>query len=335
MRVLNAVGSRHGRTKEDFAARRAQVLRATHVGARAQNGVTATSRRAIAGWASLALGAGIAVSAMLGPLVLKVIQFRTSDNAENQFVGGEVVSLGIVAPALIVAGVMWRRGHRLAPALAFGPALYAVYTYVTAVIGQDYARYPGNVEKFFPLYAALVAGGTVIAALAAGDLAGSEGPVPSDRLRRFTAGLFMTIGGFFALAWAAQIRLVYIGQPPTEYQEDPTLFWLIKLLDLGFVIPALIGTGIGLLRQHPVAIKAAPGMAAFATCMAAAIAGMAIAMEVKGDPAASLGMLMFVLPVAGVLAGTTVSLLSSYTRGDAVPRSPYAAPGEGKAWHAG
>ncbi len=123
-------------------------------------------RHIIAGLAAIALGAGIAAGAVLGPLALRVIQFRTSANLENQFVGGEVVSLAVVAPALIVAGGLWLRQHRLAPALAFGPALYAVYTYGTAVVGQEYAQYDGNVEKFFPLYAALVAGGGGVAACA-------------------------------------------------------------------------------------------------------------------------------------------------------------------------
>lgn len=278
------------------------------------------NRHTVASWASIALGTGIAVSAVLGPLALKIIQFRTSENAENQFVGGEVISLGIVAPALIVAGLLWRRQYCLAPALAFGPALYAVYTYVTAVIGQEYARYPGNVEKFFPLYAGLVAGGAAIAAVAAAELLRSDAPVPSDRLRRLGANLFITIGAFFALAWAAQIRLVYIGQPPVDYQEDPTLFWLIKLLDFGFLIPALIATGVGLLRQSPIALKAATGVATFATCMAAAIGAMAIAMEVKDDPSASLAMLVFVLPVAGLLAVVTARLLALFARDDDVVR---------------
>jgi len=269
------------------------------------------TRHALAGWASIALGAGIAIGAVLGPLVTGVIRFRTSVNAENQFIGGEVVSLAVVAPALVTAGVLWLREVRVAPALAVGPALYAVYTYVTAVLGQEYSRYPGNVEKFFLLYAALVAGGAAVATMAGAALVGMELPPVPDRLRRFTAGLFLVIGAFFALAWLAQIRLVYAGEPPIEYEEGPTLFWLIKLLDLGFVIPALVATGIGLVRRHPLATPAAYAMATFATCMALAIAGMAVAMELRGDPASSPAMLAFVLPVAGVLAVVTAKLLGA------------------------
>jgi hypothetical protein len=277
------------------------------------------TRHTRAGWESIALGAGIAIAAVLGPLVTGVIRFRTSANAENQFIGGEVVSLAVVAPVLVAAGVLWLRGSRSAPALAVGPALYAVYTYVTAVLGQEYGRYPGNVEKYFLLYAALVAGGAAVAAMAGAALVGMDLPPVPDGLRWFSAGMLLLIGAFFALAWLAQIRLVYAGEPPSEYEEGPALFWLIKLLDLGFLIPALVATGIGLLRRHPLATPAAYAMTTFVTCMALAIAGMAVAMEVKGDPASSPVMLAFVLPLAVVSAVVTAKLLGALA--EARPRA--------------
>ena len=167
--------------------------------------------RRLAGLGSIALGAGIAACAVLGPLGLEVIRFRTSEHLENQFVGGEVISLALVTPAAIAAGVLWLRGHRLAPAIALGPALYSVYTYTTAVVGQEYARYDGNVETFFPLYAGLVAGGAALATYAWSRLGDDAVPAPPDGLRRATAAIFLALGGFFALAWAAQIRLVVTG----------------------------------------------------------------------------------------------------------------------------
>lgn len=272
-------------------------------------------RSRLVGIGSIALGTGIAVSAVLGPLVLEVITFRTSDHLKTQFVGGEIVSLAVVAPAAIAAGVLWLCGHRLAPALALGPALYAVYTYTTVVLGQEYTRYNGNVEQFFPLYAGLVAGGAAIAAFAWSQLGETAVPVPPDGLRRTLAGIFLGLGSFFALAWAQQIRLVVTGHPTAEYQEGPTLFWVIKLLDFGFMIPLLLATGTGLVRQHPVAIKAAYGLATFATCLAGSIAGMAIAMEVKGDPSAQPAMLVVVVPATIGLALATKRLLGSHLKG--------------------
>ena len=267
--------------------------------------------RRITGFGLMALGAGVAASALLGPLALKVIRFRTSANIENQFVGGEVISLTLVAPVAVTAGVLWLKGHRLAPALALAPALYAVYTYASVVLGQEYARYAGNVENFFPLYAGLVAGGAAIAAAAWAQLRKQEIPAPPTGLRRGLATLFLGAGIFFALTWAQQIRLVVTGHPPIEYAEGPTLFWVIKLMDVGFVIPAMVAAGVGLLRTDPAAVKAAYGLAGFLTCLAGSIAGMAVAMEVKGDPAAQPVMLVVLVAATVGLAAATVALLRS------------------------
>lgn len=270
------------------------------------------SQHRIVGLGAIVLGVGIAASAVLGPLVLRVIDFRTSEHLENQFVGGEVISLAVAAPAAIAAGALWLRGHRLAPALALGPALYAAYTYTTAIIGQEYTRYPGNVERFFPLYAGLVAGGAALAAVAWAQLRAAKVPAPSDALRRGLAGIFLGIGGFFALAWAQQIRLVVTGDPPAEYKEGPSLFWIVKLLDFGLVIPLLMATGVGLVRRRPAAIRAAYGLATFATFLAGSVAGMAIAMHVKDDPSAQPAMLAVLVPAVAVLAVVTTKLLQSY-----------------------
>ncbi|MDQ2684103.1 MAG: hypothetical protein M3Y37_11315, partial [Chloroflexota bacterium] len=205
------------------------------------------SRRA-GGYLAILLSLGVALAAVLGPLVLEVIEFRLGENAITQFRGGEIVSLAIVAPLLIVAGALWLRGHPLAPVLAIGPALYAAYTYTSAVLGQEYARYEGNVEKFYPLFAGLVLGGLVVAMLSWMWLAEEPASARPYAAHRALAWAFIILGAFFALTWAAQIRLVYTGDPPEEYNEGPTLFWLIKFLDFALCIPVLIATGIGLRR---------------------------------------------------------------------------------------
>lgn len=250
----------------------------------------------IAGNGSIILGTAVATSAMLGPTVLKVVKFRLSDNLVNQFVGGDIVSLGMVAPALVGAGALWLRGRRIAPALAIGPALYAVYTFGTVIIGQEYSRYPGNVEKFFPLYAGLVGGSVILSGYAWSQLPEAAIPAPSTGLRRTLSGVFIGTGGLIGLAWSAQIRMVLTGNPPADYADEPTLFWLIRLLDFGFCIPAVVAVGIGLARRSPLADRAAVAVAGFITCLTGSVTGMAIAMQLRDDPAASPLMILILTP---------------------------------------
>ena len=153
---------------------------------------------------AVALGIGMAASAVLGPLALRVITFRTSHNIENQFVGSEIVSLGIVAPLAVASGILWARGHRLGPILALTPGLYAAYTYTSVILGQEYSRYPGNVERLFPLYAGLVATGVLVSVSAWSSVRGLATTAPGIGIRRALGWSFIAIGTLVGLAWAQQ-----------------------------------------------------------------------------------------------------------------------------------
>ena len=62
------------------------------------------------GMGLIVLGVGIGANAVLCPLALRVIRFHHSANAVNQLIGGEIVSLIVVAPLSVVAGILWMRG---------------------------------------------------------------------------------------------------------------------------------------------------------------------------------------------------------------------------------
>jgi hypothetical protein len=257
----------------------------------------------------IVLGLAVAIAVVLGPLISGAIDFRTSEAIENQFVGSEIVSLVLVAPIATASGILWLRRNRLAPALAFAPALYSVYTYGSAVLGQEYGRYEGNIEKAFPLYALLVAGSVLLSAAAWSRIVAMELATPSPHLRRTLAIVLVGVGGMIALAWAHQIWLVLIGDPPTEYLEGPTCFWVIKLFDLGFVVPAAIGTGIGVWRSRPMAIRLAYELSGYLTCMAAAVTCMAITTTVTNDPSSQPLVLLVLIPATVALGALTMAVL--------------------------
>ena len=95
--------------------------------------------------------AGLIVAyAVLGPLILDVIHFRTSVSGLNQVRGGDLAALVAVVPACVAVGVLAWRDHRAAPVLALAPAFFAMYTYSQLILGNEYLNLPGNVERFFP-----------------------------------------------------------------------------------------------------------------------------------------------------------------------------------------
>jgi len=264
------------------------------------------------GTGRIILGAGIAANAVLGPLALRVIRFENSASAVNQLIGGEIVSLIVVAPLSVAAGILWMRGRKIAPALALAPSLYALYTYTTEIFGAEYGRYPGNNARFLPLHLGMLALSAYVAVKAWSALDVAELPIPRSRLR-FTAAVALFVpSALFALAWLQQLAAFAGGERSQALGDDPRLWWLIKALDLGLLIPAALGASIGLLRGNPVAIKLAYGLTGFLACLTFSIAGMAAAMLGKGNSSASPAMLVLALVAALGLRGVTTELIRSY-----------------------
>lgn len=257
----------------------------------------------------IALGLGTAAAALLGPLGAGVIDWRISGDMENQLIGGDIVGLVLVAPLALAAGLFWWRAHPLGPLLALGPCLYAVYTYLVAILTPDYVRYAGNSEVFFPLFLGMLILGWMIAALAWSRIAPDALPQMTRRERRQLAAPLIGVAGLLGLAWVGQVTTVMRGDtPPSGYLEHATAFWLIRTLDLGFVIPISIITGIGLLRNRAAATRAAYGVAGFLTLLMASVAAMGIAMLWRDSADATI-VFPAVLTPAALLMGVLTARL--------------------------
>ena len=240
------------------------------------------------GSACIALGAGIAVNSLLGPLGLKVIEYRTAETALNQLKGADLASLAVVAPASLAAGWMWLRRHPLAPIASLAPAAYASYTFTQAILGVDYGRYEGNNEKFFPLHLALVVSGGAIAIRSWTELDARVLPPLSKRLRKTAAFTLLGSAAFLTLGLHVPgLLAVWRGDPPAEYVDAPATFWVVKLMDLGIIVPAAVAAGAALLRGSPAAQRATYGLTGVLALIGASVAAMAAVMQVNDDPSAS------------------------------------------------
>lgn len=235
------------------------------------------------------LAAGAAAVAILGPLVLDVISYHVSDEAANQIVGGDVAGLVLVAPLSIAAGVLVLRGHVAGPVLALGPALYGLYMYSQLALGNDVSRYEGNIENFFLLYLGLFVLAAAIAITAWRLIDASRLPAAGRRTDRVFGWFALVVATFLLVGLHLPGLLeVWSGDPAaTEYAADPVVFWLVKFMDLGLVVPALITVGIGVLRGAGWVTKAKYAMAGWIALLGSSVAGMAIVMQATGDPAGS------------------------------------------------
>jgi hypothetical protein len=272
-----------------------------------------------------ALAVAMATTSIVGPLVGNVMRYRTSTTTLNQLLGSDAAALFIVAPLAVAAAVLAGRGHPAGPALASGIGVYALYTYAQLIIGQEYLRLPGNVERFFPLLLGvfLLAEATLVLAWRAlpQDL-----PVPSRRLERLVATVLLAVAVFLVLGQHLRPMITAWRDPAalTEYASSPTPFWLVKLMDLGIVVPVAVTAGIGLLRHAPWARRLMYPLVTGYTCLACSVAAMGLVMNINGDPDASAGLAIGFALFAVFFIMLSVLLyrrLSSHTAADADSRT--------------
>jgi hypothetical protein len=256
----------------------------------------------------VAEGALVTAGAVLGPLVVDVLHYRTSASGLDQIRGSDLAALVLVAPLCGWIGRLAWEGHPAGPVLALAPAGFGVYIWTQLVVGNEFGRLPGNVEWFSPLLLGVVGVGAAVAARATRALR-SQPPLRwSRRLERATGVLLLVVAGFVVVGIHLSALVDALRDQPVgdAVLTTPNAFWVIKAMDLGLVAPASLAMGIGLLRgrswaRTPAAavlggyallgwsvaamgwsmlrggaIDASPGLAAGATAMAAALTGYAV-----------------------------------------------------------
>jgi hypothetical protein len=250
----------------------------------------------------------MAITSLTGPLVLGLLEYRTSSTTLNQLLGSDAATLFVIAPLTLVTALLARREHPAAPLLACGIGVFAVYTYAQVVIGQEYLRIAGNVERFFPLL--LVVFVVAEAAVVLGWRSTSVLPRVSKRVERTAAYTLLALAVFLVLGQHLKPMLTAWTDPSalTEYASSPTPFWLVKLMDLGIVVPAAVVIALGLLRGRPWARRAAVIVLTAYSCLAVSVTSMALVMLANSDPDASAPLALGFAGFALLFLGLTVAL---------------------------
>ena len=236
----------------------------------------------------LALAVGLAANSLLGPLVAEVIEYRFSESLVNQGIGLDAVALLGAVPLAVVAAVLVRRGHPAGPVLGFIPSTFAAYMAPQYIIGPDYLALPGNNEQFFVFHLALfiLAAAVVVGCWISIDRARLRPATPvADRRRSL---VLFGVAAFILLRWVP-LLIELVGGDPTsaEYRENPTAFFLIGVLDLGVVLPAILAAGVAARTGAAWARTGIYAAVGWFALVPAAVAAMAITMQLKDDPNAS------------------------------------------------
>ncbi|GIF18833.1 hypothetical protein BJ973_005878 [Actinoplanes tereljensis] len=191
--------------------------------------------------------------------------------------------------------------------LALAPSIFVVYTYTQLILGNEYLRLPGNVERFFPLLLAVFVLAAAIALRAWNSVPAQQLPATSAAVDRTAGALLLVIAAFVVFGLHLPNYLDAMRDHPSfvQYLTSPTAFWLVKFMDLGIVVPAAIVVGVGALRHRPWARKPVYAVLGAYTLIGASVAAMAITMAARHDPDASVATVVSSTLVAVLLAGMT------------------------------
>lgn len=191
--------------------------------------------------ACLAFGVGIALVylALLGPLWLNQIQYKTAAIINNQLLGQDAVNLVLLAPISILAGVLLLLKQKLAKYLLMLLPLYLIYFALSYTIGWEWSspQYSGNNHLYtfwflFVLIASLI---ILLYALAIFPK-NVESSFGKKGLAVYSA-LFVLFLLLFASMWVKEVAEVIQTGTTRGYDLAPTAFWLVRVFDLGFTIP--------------------------------------------------------------------------------------------------
>jgi len=254
------------------------------------------------GWLGIALFAlagGLVANSMLGPLVADVITYPFSESVRNQTIGLEAVSLFLVAPLCVFAGILALLGHPAAGPVAFGPAAYSAYMFLQYVIGPEYDYYAGVI----PLHLGLFILGTGTAVVAWRAIDAERLPKMARRSERRYGILLLALAAFIISRYLPALFAGLAGEPLTaEFRDDVSMYWSIFLLDLGIVVPATIAAAAALVRGAEWGPRSQYAIHGWVAHVPPSVAAMAIVMVVNDDPHASAGQAVVLTVAAAAFA---------------------------------
>ncbi|MCW2697725.1 MAG: hypothetical protein JWR62_2810 [Modestobacter sp.] len=273
-------------------------------------------------------GALVAAGAVLGPLVLDVLHYRTSASGLDQILGSDLAALAVTAPLCVWVGKLARNGHPAAPVLALAPAGFSVYIWTQLLVGSEWGRYPGNVEWFSPLLLGIVGVGAAVAVRATRALRTQPGLRWSRRMERATGLLMLGVAGFVVVGIHLSSLVDALQEHPVSagLLTTPNAFWVVKAMDLGLIAPASLLMGIGLLRRRTWARAPAAAVLGGYALLGWSVAAMGWSMVRGGAVDASLGLAAGSTAVAAAVTGYAVAVYRPLFRRAASTSAPQAVP---------
>ena len=222
-----------------------------------------------------------------------------------QGIGQDIVNLFIVVPILLIAAIFAWRKSKLGFLIWSGAIFYLAYSYTIYSFGLHF-------NNLFIAYCLIL--GLSFYSLIYFVIISLNENVSEWFTKGFSTkstGIFLiVIATLFYFIWLSEIiPAILINATPKSIIESGLLINPVHVLDIAICLPALIITGITLIKKKNIGFLLAPTMMIFCIFMSIAIEAMVFVMKTKGfDANISLAI------VFGLITLISSIFLSQYLR---------------------
>jgi hypothetical protein len=251
-----------------------------------------------AGWLWLSIAAAIlaAAGSVIG-LAVAPIYADLTPAFLPQALAQDIANLLIAAPALLILATLGLRGSLRAYLLWLGVLTFTVYNYVIYTFSIPFG-------PLFLLWVAVL--GMCIYALIGGVTAVDQRAVAahytSQRAVTVTAWFLIVIAILFGLLWLSEdVPALLAGARPQSVIDMALPTNPVHILDLAFFLPAVIATGVLLIKRRSFAYTVAPAFIVFLILTGIPILITPVVQSARGETA-SWG-------VVGPIGALTLALL--------------------------
>jgi hypothetical protein len=211
-------------------------------------------------WLWLSIGADLlAIAGSIVALSVSSIYIGLTPAFLPQALAQDIANLAVVSPAWLILAVLALRGSLRAYLLWLGVLTFTVYNYVIYTFSIPFG-------PLFLLWVAVL--GLSLYALIGGVAAVDPKAVASSFTSRGAVAViawFLIITAvLFGLLWLSEdVPALLTGSRPQSIVDMALPTNPVHILDLGFFLPAVIATGVMLLKQKPLAYCVAPAFIVF------------------------------------------------------------------------
>jgi hypothetical protein len=251
-------------------------------------------------WLSV-LAALLAVAGSVVGLTVASIYARLTPAFLPQALAQDIANLAVASPALLILAALALRGSLRAYLLWLGVLTFTVYNYIIYTYSLPFGSlYPVWIAVLGLCFFALLGG------VAAVDHVAVAAHFPNRRAVQAVAWAFVVVAGFFGFLWLSEdVPALLSGSTPQSVVDMGAPTNSVHINDLAFFLPAVIATGVCLLKRKPLAFTLAPAFLVFLILTGIPILITPLVQTARGEtagwgPVAPIGTLTLVL--LGLLA---------------------------------